>query len=707
MKKALKERQKAISIELFRGAVIFLGLFLSAKVAADDINGLKKTEIEMHFDSRELNEPIPLHSKIAVSRDPTKIYLRKAEGNLEINRSATTETYEVYFHIPVPFAEQVPILLEVESPQLVDYRFIHLNPPNVIVAARMNQAPATVLNWTAWVFVKENTYSDLPDSVPIPTPQQLPDSVIKWLAPTDCVQSSNTSIRLIAQTIKGTTTDLMQLADDICNYCYGIPGGFPHVPMAFDAFYALNWGSSCTGHAHAAAALFRALGIPARSLLDMPSWYNSYFDMHWIIDYYVPDYGWVRMETSLGQNPVPVHDEIVTLVCNPEDEFPLFYPSGIEGYWHTSDPALGMWSPEWAGAHRAYAIGTIDASTDSIEQAYSLTDSVFYYYSHYWGINLTSSQQAFFRTAVDYQLEALTAIQSGDLDSYIMNMGLSLDYYRGVNPQPITTIFIEDFESGPNGWTHGGTMDEWELGTPASGPTNAHSGENCWGIDLDDTYENNADCWILSPPIDLTNQICAYVSFWVWNWVQDLNQGYVFDPLWMDITTDGGTFSPLSSDMGGVNDDPWIPDVGGWTMIVLDLTKYVGHHGVQVRFRFESDGSVTQYGSFIDDVRVYGRKSANSVEDDDLTTPIAVLLPNYPNPFNATTTIPFDINASGNVSIKVYNLSGQLVAILVDGFIDAGYHNVKWDASSYSSGIYFYKLQTGDFVTTKKMNLVK
>ncbi|MCP4634347.1 MAG: T9SS type A sorting domain-containing protein [candidate division Zixibacteria bacterium] len=80
---------------------------------------------------------------------------------------------------------------------------------------------------------------------------------------------------------------------------------------------------------------------------------------------------------------------------------------------------------------------------------------------------------------------------------------------------------------------------------------------------------------------------------------------------------------------------------------------------------------------------------------------------NYPNPFNATTTIPFDVVESGNVSLRVYNLAGQLVETLLDGEIEAGQHTVIWDASTYASGVYFYKLQTAKHITTKKMHLMK
>ena len=80
---------------------------------------------------------------------------------------------------------------------------------------------------------------------------------------------------------------------------------------------------------------------------------------------------------------------------------------------------------------------------------------------------------------------------------------------------------------------------------------------------------------------------------------------------------------------------------------------------------------------------------------------------NYPNPFNPTTTIEFSIPRSENVSIDIYNLLGQKVTRLIDKVMVSGVHTANWDASNVSSGIYFYRLQAGDFVQTRKMLLLK
>jgi len=84
-----------------------------------------------------------------------------------------------------------------------------------------------------------------------------------------------------------------------------------------------------------------------------------------------------------------------------------------------------------------------------------------------------------------------------------------------------------------------------------------------------------------------------------------------------------------------------------------------------------------------------------------------VLEQNYPNPFNPTTTVKYSIPNSGNVTLKVYDVLGNEVATLVNEERPAGVYEVEFDASRLSSGIYFYKLLSGVFISTKKMILIK
>ncbi len=83
------------------------------------------------------------------------------------------------------------------------------------------------------------------------------------------------------------------------------------------------------------------------------------------------------------------------------------------------------------------------------------------------------------------------------------------------------------------------------------------------------------------------------------------------------------------------------------------------------------------------------------------------LYQNYPNPFNPSTRINFDISKPGFVKISVYNLLGREVSVSVNEYLNTGSYTTGWDASAHPSGVYFYKLESGNYSETKKMLLLK
>ena len=80
---------------------------------------------------------------------------------------------------------------------------------------------------------------------------------------------------------------------------------------------------------------------------------------------------------------------------------------------------------------------------------------------------------------------------------------------------------------------------------------------------------------------------------------------------------------------------------------------------------------------------------------------------NYPNPFNPSTTIRFSLNKPSFVSLAVFDVLGNRVKQLIESNVSNGQHQIQFDASQLSSGMYFYRLQSGDFIETKKMLLIK
>jgi Secretion system C-terminal sorting domain len=84
-----------------------------------------------------------------------------------------------------------------------------------------------------------------------------------------------------------------------------------------------------------------------------------------------------------------------------------------------------------------------------------------------------------------------------------------------------------------------------------------------------------------------------------------------------------------------------------------------------------------------------------------------MLYSNYPNPFNPSTGIRFDLPAASQVRLTVYDLSGREIEVLVNGMLEAGQYDVKWNAENYPSGVYIYKIDAGSYTASRKMVLLK
>ena len=103
---------------------------------------------------------------------------------------------------------------------------------------------------------------------------------------------------------------------------------------------------------------------------------------------------------------------------------------------------------------------------------------------------------------------------------------------------------------------------------------------------------------------------------------------------------------------------------------------------------------------------VYGPSTSISQNGTEIPGSYS-LSQNFPNPFNPSTTISFNIPTSSFVNLKVYNSLGKEVALLVSEQLNSGSYNIGFDASGLNSGVYFYTLETSDFRDTKKMLLIK
>ena len=166
---------------------------------------------------------------------------------------------------------------------------------------------------------------------------------------------------------------------------------------------------------------------------------------------------------------------------------------------------------------------------------------------------------------------------------------------------------------------------------------------------------------------------------------------------------------------------PWYDiDWYGWRLISWDMML----DGTGI-WAGESDGSldgVLEFDSiqlsytpgqpttgiyYIDELRVVS-KDFLALDETDLGRPQDyALLPNYPNPFNPWTNIPFTLAQNANVEIKIYDLNGKEMADLYSGTLDAGLHVTRWNASKMSSGVYLVKMTANDILITRKIIVLK
>ncbi|MEL6821810.1 MAG: T9SS type A sorting domain-containing protein, partial [Calditrichota bacterium] len=139
----------------------------------------------------------------------------------------------------------------------------------------------------------------------------------------------------------------------------------------------------------------------------------------------------------------------------------------------------------------------------------------------------------------------------------------------------------------------------------------------------------------------------------------------------------------------------------------------IGSNGASAVFAADLNGSgrpdIIAASAFSDYIAWYKNRGAladiGNTIGHAITT--SVLHPNFPNPFNPTTTITFDVAEAAETSLKVYDLTGRAVKTLVNTFLVPGQYNVELNAANLASGVYLYRLTSGDTMQTRKMILLR
>ncbi|MCI0449555.1 MAG: T9SS type A sorting domain-containing protein [Chlorobi bacterium] len=250
-------------------------------------------------------------------------------------------------------------------------------------------------------------------------------------------------------------------------------------------------------------------------------------------------------------------------------------------------------------------------------------------------------------------------------------------------------VVLNDNGSTFNNWTATGPWDitTSQFNSPPSSFTDSPTGN----------YGNNINVSMtLTNPINVSANPVVYLSFFH---KYTTEAGYDF--CYVEVSSNNGSNWSTVAQYDGT--------LSTWTEQVFDITQYAnGSTQMKIRFRLQTDPSLTFDGWYVDDIKVtnYCGTLVGISGNSQLPGTFA-LAQNFPNPFNPGTVIKYQLPKESLVKITIYDVLGKNVATLINEKKNAGYHQVEFNASGLASGLYLYKIEAGSFTDVKKMMLIK
>jgi PKD repeat protein len=258
-------------------------------------------------------------------------------------------------------------------------------------------------------------------------------------------------------------------------------------------------------------------------------------------------------------------------------------------------------------------------------------------------------------------------------------------------------LLNESFEGDVSNWSYIDNNNDdvyWQIYYEESPPdTVAHTGIHGAGIWYN---ASGNDDYLITPQIEIpAGAQDVTLSFW-----SHSHSASYLENFSVKISTGGKDINDFSTTIIGSQTAPY-----DWTEYEYDnLAAYAGQ-SIYIAFH---NTSVDKWYQWLDDVRVVAQVQT-AIDEPNVTAGAEefALYSNYPNPFNPTTTISYQLASASFVKISIYDARGKLVETLVNEQKDRGNYSVVWDASGLSSGIYIYKITAGKYSNVNKCLLIR
>ncbi len=251
-----------------------------------------------------------------------------------------------------------------------------------------------------------------------------------------------------------------------------------------------------------------------------------------------------------------------------------------------------------------------------------------------------------------------------------------------------TTTLSDSAENGTGNWTFTGG---WGTTTSQSFSPPTSFTESPTG-----NYGNTQTrTMTLTNPINVSAFPVTVLSYYVRHDIEPLDNAYI------QISSNNGT--------NWTSVKYYYGQQLTWKQEVLDITDLVNSSAqMKIRFIIVTNRSVAADGIFIDNIKIQNYQDVLTGVGNNGEIPLRFALEqNYPNPFNPFTKIKYQLPKAGFVKLTVFDALGKIVKVLVNENKSAGVFEDSFDASNLATGVYFYKLQSGDFTDIKKMMLIK
>ncbi len=391
--------------------------------------------------------------KTSEFEEKKELYLMRSEHYLHVNATEDVDEFNLRFVFPPDYQYQVPIYLEIHTDTTAEISNYKIqddkNEPNKVINFTINSVEKyenIMIHFSCWVFVQNHEFNDLPKKVKFPKKSNLPQDTKTWLKSSSVVQKNRLLIKLRARQLKGLSDNLIRFAGRVAKFIKNHRFGLFLIQLSLriffsqDAFTTLLINGENVGRAHLACAFFRGFNVPARVLLvhnDQGFWTQ----MHFMVEYYCPGYGWVLIDPTFGKTPYSTKKQIINRICFPEDEEDTkrdYVYSTMRGeerwIWIDNEYIKPVYIDCNEGSKsQMFYEGNIEIDEFTADYAFLQAHLVYYQYEKYLGKDLSVHNQEYFQNALEYQTSALQEFSQSNIQAYIENMYLAYQEYLKID----------------------------------------------------------------------------------------------------------------------------------------------------------------------------------------------------------------------------------------------------------------------------------